>query len=120
MLRISNFRVQLTDDTPLEQLAARRLKLSTDSIRQVVIIRRAIDARRKHSINFVYTLEVDVKIPPGQVLTRLTGDKDVALTVQAAKDEIVVGNKSLNSRPVVVGAGPAGLFAAYMLAKHGY
>ncbi|SMC97561.1 NAD(P)/FAD-dependent oxidoreductase [Sporomusa malonica] len=120
MLRISNFRVPLADETPLEQLVARRLKLAADIVKQVIIIRRAIDARRKHSINFVYTLEVEVKIPPGQALARLAGDKDVVLTAPAAKEEIVPGDKSLSSQPVVVGAGPAGLFAAYMLAKHGY
>ncbi|HWR05762.1 NAD(P)/FAD-dependent oxidoreductase [Sporomusa sp.] len=120
MLRISNFRIPLTDDTPLEQLAARRLNLAPDTVSQVVIIRRAIDARRKHNINFVYTLAVELKIPSGQALARLAGDKDIVLLSPAVTEEIVPGAIPLNNRPVVVGAGPAGLFAAFMLAKHGY
>ncbi|WP_425059857.1 hypothetical protein SCACP_04790 [Sporomusa carbonis] len=120
MLKISNFRVPLTDETPLERLVARRLDLSPDVLGQIVIIRRAVDARRKNNINFVYTIEVDVKIPPGQVLARLSADKDVTLVVPPAQEDIVPGDKLLQSRPVVAGAGPAGLFAAYMLAKFGY
>ncbi len=120
MLKISNFRIPLTEETPLEQLVARRLRLEPAQIRQVNIIRRAIDARRKHSITFVYTLAVELLVPPGQALTRLAGDKDVALIQAMAAEEIVTGMVPLNNRPVVVGSGPAGLFAALMLARHGY
>lgn len=120
MLKISNFRVPLTEDTPLEQLVARRLKLSTAAISQVAISRQAVDARRKNNINFVYTLDVEVGVPSGQVLSRLPGDKDVVMVTPAVPEEIIQGNKPLDNRPVVVGAGPAGLFAAYTLAKHGY
>lgn len=120
MLKISNFRVPLTEEAPLEQLVARRLKLPTDAVSQVVISRRAVDARRKNNINFVYTLEVKTTIPSGQILSRLQGDKDVVLVTPGIPEEIIQGNKLLNNRPVVVGAGPAGLFAAYMLAKYGY
>lgn len=120
MLKISNFRVPLSEDAPLEQLVGRRLKLAPEAVKQVVILRRAIDARRKHNINFVYTLEVEVTVPPGQALARLRGDKDVALVTPVVLEEIIPGTKPLANRPVVVGAGPAGLFAAYMLAKHGY
>ena len=120
MLKISNFRVPLTDATPLRQLAARRLKLPPDAIKQLVIVRRAVDARRKNNINFVYTLEVETKTPPGQTLSRLTGDKDVALLALVTPEELTPGTKPLVNRPVVVGAGPAGLFTAFMLAKHGY
>lgn len=120
MLKISNFRIPLTEDTPLSRLAARRLKLPPDAVRQVTIVRRAVDARRKNNIHFVYTLEVDVTVPPGQVLARLAGDRDVLKVTPQAAEEIITGNKKLTDRPVVVGAGPAGLFAAYMLAQYGF
>lgn len=120
MLKISNFRIPLTEESPLGQLAARRLRLAPEQVGQVHIIRRAIDARRKHNITFVYTLAVELLIPPGQALSRLAGDRDVVLITPAAAEEIVPGVVPLNNRPVVVGAGPAGLFAALMLARHGY
>ncbi|SDF39508.1 NAD(P)/FAD-dependent oxidoreductase [Sporomusa acidovorans] len=120
MLRISNFRVPLTDDTPLRLLAAKRLKLAADAIRQVAIVRQAVDARRKNHITFVYTLEVTAAVPDGQVLSRLRGDKDVVRAIPAAGENIQFGQKHLTNPPVVVGAGPAGLFAAYVLAQYGF
>lgn len=120
MLKISNFRVALTDDTPLAELAARRLQLALDNIGDVSIIRRAVDARRKQNITLVYTLAVEINIPTEQVLANLDGDKDVVLIAPAAPQAIMPGSRALANRPVVVGAGPAGLFAAYMLAQYGY
>ncbi|CQR71715.1 FAD dependent oxidoreductase [Sporomusa ovata DSM 2662] len=120
MLKISNFRVPLSDDTPLEQLAARRLKLTADTICQVAVVRKAVDARRKNTITFVYTLEVETAVPEGQVLARLSGDKDVIQVTPMVAEDITPGGKQLTNRPIVVGAGPAGLFTAFMLAKHGY
>ncbi|BBB91426.1 MAG TPA: NAD(P)/FAD-dependent oxidoreductase [Methylomusa anaerophila] len=120
MLRVTNFRIPLTDDTPIDKLAAKRLKLPLAAIESVTIVRRALDARRKNNINFVYSLEVTVKMPEGQVLSRLSGDKDVVKAVPAASGAIETGTRPLTCQPVVIGAGPAGLLAAYILARHGY
>ncbi len=120
MLRITNFRVAVEDDSPLSLLAARRLRLPPGSVADVRIVRRAVDARRKSNIGFVYTLDVAVAMAEGQVLARLAGDRDVALRVEEAPAPVVPGHKPLDAPPVVVGAGPAGLFAALTLAEHGY
>lgn len=117
MLRITNFRVPLTDETPLEELAARRLGLPRGAVQNVVIVRRAIDARRKSNISFVYTLDAAVDAAEGQVLARLGGDRDVVLQVREQPAPLVCGTASLEHQPVVVGAGPAGLFAALTLAE---
>lgn len=120
MLRITNFRIPVSEDTPLPALVARRLKLPTASIESTTIIRRAVDARRKTNISFVYTLDVGVKVPEGQVLSRLGGDRDVSLTQQERPEPVVIGTKPLSTQPIIVGAGPAGLFAALVLAEYGY
>ncbi len=120
MLRISNFRVALGDDTPLERLAARRLGLPAGSIENLSIVRRAVDARRKTNIGFVYTLDISLRVSEGQVLSRLAGDRDVVQRQPENPPPLVVGSRPLANRPVVVGAGPAGLFAALALAEHGY
>ncbi|SDF51649.1 hypothetical protein SAMN05660235_01858 [Sporolituus thermophilus DSM 23256] len=120
LLRITNLRVALNDDRPLARIAAQRLKLPAEHIEEVVIFRRALDARRKNNINFVYTLDVRVGIPEGQVLARLGGDRDVASVAQSVPEPVMPGPHKLDSPPIVVGMGPAGLFAALVLAEHGY
>ncbi len=120
MLRITNFRVAIDDDSPLLLLAARRLRLPPGAVAAVTIVRRAVDARRKSNIAFVYSLDVTVAAPEGQVLARLAGDRDVAVRAEEAPVPVVPGHKPLDCPPVVVGAGPAGLFAALTLAEHGY
>lgn len=120
MLRITNFRISLTEDTPLEKLAAKRLKLPAKAVTKVNIVREALDARRKNNINFVYSLEVETALPEGQILSRLSGDKDVTAAKKHIPEPIIPGTKELTSQPVIIGLGPAGLFAALLLAKHGY
>ncbi len=120
MLLITNFRVPVTDETPLTRLAARRLKLPPERIQAVYMVRRAIDARRKTNISFVYSLHVSVHAAEGQVLARLQGDKDVSQVAEIVYEPVIPGAKLLNSPPVIIGAGPAGLLAALTLARHGY
>lgn len=120
MLRITNFRVPIANDTSLTKMAAQRLKLPLQSIENVTIFRRAIDARRKNNITFVYSLDVRVNVAEGQVLARLNNDQDVKQIVEDTPPAIMLGEKKLNHQPIVVGAGPAGLLAALTLAEQGY
>lgn len=120
MLRINNFRVPLTVETPLDRLAAKRLKLPRGAVIKTDIVRRALDARRKNNISFVYSLDVEVNVPEGQVLSYLGRDKDIAVAPKVFAEEYILGQEELEHPPVVVGAGPAGLLAALTLAKQGF
>jgi uncharacterized FAD-dependent dehydrogenase len=120
LLRITNFRVAIDNDKPLERLAARRLELPAQAIKSLAIIRRAIDARRKNNITFVYTLDVEPAVPEGQVLARLRGDRDVVAKQDEQLEPVSHGDKPLDYPPVIVGAGPAGLLAGIVLAEQGY
>lgn len=120
MLRITNLRVPIDESTALAKLAAKRLKLPPQAVLEVVIVRKALDARRKNNINFVYSLDIRTAVPDGQVLSRLRGDKDVTVVSETAAEPLVQGSIPLEHRPVIVGFGPAGMLAALVLAKHGY
>ena len=120
LLRIINMRVHLDNNTSIHKLAAKRLRLPPQAVLEVVIVRKALDARRKSNISFVYTLDVKVGVAEGQVLARLTGDKDVSVTQEYIPETIIPGPRALEHPPVVIGLGPAGMLAALTLARHGY
>lgn len=120
MLRIINMRVLLGESTKINKLAAKRLRLPPQAVLEVVIVRKALDARRKNNISFVYTLDVKVSIPEGQVLARLKGDKDVSVMNEYMPEATIFGQTKLEHPPVVIGLGPAGMLAALTLAQQGY
>ncbi len=123
MIRIRNFQVAFDDESSLEELAARRLKLPPQAVLGVVIVRKAVDARRYRGapVQFVYMLDVTVTEPEKKVLQRLKRDKNVELikpVLSTAPALRIYSEKE--KRPVVVGFGPAGMFAALTLAKAGF
>ncbi len=122
MIRIKNFNVPFTDKTPIAVLAAKRLKLPPQHIDEVVIVRKGIDARRYKGapIYFVYILDVKVTgIAEKKVMAKLHRDKNVEI-VTVKPTEKIKAVKSPKLRPVIVGFGPAGMFAALTLAQYGY
>ncbi len=118
MLRIANIRVSIENEKPLALLAARELKIPAGSIKNLSVVRRAVDARRKNQITFVYTLEVETDIPEGKILAH--SSSNVQQVVRSIPEQVQPGRQPLNEQPVIIGAGPAGLFAALTLAEYGY
>lgn len=115
-VKISGLRLGINEPkSKLRSLAAAKLKLAEDKISDLTIKKESIDARRKE-ISFVYTVEVTV---PDYHFT-LPEDNQVAVVQEERSRVLKKGNQVLNYPPVVVGAGPAGLFAALTLAEYGY
>ncbi len=104
----------------VEQLtyeAARLLKISPSKIRQLQIVKRSVDARKKPDVRIVYTVDVGIEGNQEKIL-KLSGCKraSVAKAVWYTPPKC---DKQPNHRPVVVGFGPAGMFAALILALAG-
>ena len=106
IMQIKNLSVNLSDNRSLTEIAAHQLKISPSKISKVNIIRKAVDARRYKGseIKFVYNLEVE-----------LSGEKIPAKT----KNNYALRIPDYALNPIVVGFGPAGMFAALTLAKAG-
>lgn len=119
MIKITNLRVGIDSRQELNILAARRLGVMPATIEDVQVVKKSIDARKKNNICLVYVLAVAVA-QEELLLTKFASDKDISRFELATAPEFVYGQLQLSAPPVVVGAGPAGLLAAYMLAKHGY
>ena len=82
-------------------------------------MRRAVDARKKPNIVFVYTLFVEAQHEE-KIIKKLGKQKDVTLFTPEDPEPIVIGDRPLAHRPVVMGFGPAGMMAAFYLAREGY
>ena len=123
MIRISSYAVPLSDERPLAALAAERLGISPDDILAVRIVRRALDARRYRGapLAFLYTLDVRIQGSEKKLLARLRRDRHVALAEKEEKLDLARFSPLApgEARPVVVGFGPAGMFAALTLARAG-
>ena len=119
MLRIINFRVNVKNKNPLEALLVHKFPVLKDQIQEIHVVRRAVDARKKPHITFVYTLFVAVQNEV-VVMKKLGRDKNVSTMEPIEPEPIVHGEQVLKERPVVVGFGPAGMLAAFYLAREGY
>ena len=115
MLRIDQIRLLPGDSEELLRgKCARLLRIPAEDVTGVTVLRKAIDARE--GLTFVYTAAVSVK-NEAQVLRRCRDKR-----VSAHKPEVyfLPGSvAALEVQPIVVGAGPAGLFAALVLARCG-
>jgi hypothetical protein len=119
MLRVTGIKLSLEEDkSVLKSKLAKKLKVGESEIVAYKIFRESIDARKSHMIYFVYT--VDVELRDEQSAREKIRDKDVTVTPPLEYEYVKPGNEVLEHRPVVVGTGPAGLFAGLLLAQMGY
>jgi len=121
MLRLSGLSLPLDHEPEaLPAAICARLEIAADDLRGFSIYRRGNDARRRNAILLVYTLDVDVADEAG-VLARFAGDKDVRPTPDMEYNFVTRAPEGWTGlRPVVIGAGPCGLFAGLILAQMGF
>ena len=118
-IRINNINLNLDDSEELlKKKVCKKLKINENQIGNLIIVKKSIDARKKNDIKFTYCVDV-ICDKEDKILSRLH-DKDVKFEELKEREPIVKGDLELNSRPVVVGFGPAGIFAALTLAREGY
>lgn len=120
ILRITNLRAPVElPETELPGLISRRLRLPVGDLGRWRILRKSLDARSRHDLQFVYTITVDSPATE-RAAARWQGDRDVEVYRPEPFDDPAPGPQASDSRPVVIGSGPGGLLAAYYLALKGY
>ena len=103
------------DQTALLYCAAQSLRLKPSDIASLQIFRRSLDARKKPDLKWVYTVDVTLRMSENRVVKQLRNKK---ITIEAPYF-YRIEKKTAQMRPVIVGFGPAGMFAALVLARAG-
>jgi len=120
MLRLTGINLSL-DHSPdaIAEAVIARLRIAPDSLISCTVFRRAHDARKKAAILLVYSLDVEVKDEAG-VLRQFANDVHVKPAPDIDYRFVAHATDKVFARPLVIGAGPCGLFAALLLAQMGF
>jgi uncharacterized FAD-dependent dehydrogenase len=120
MLRLTELKLPL-DHAPeaVASAAAERLGVPPTALIGCTVVRRAHDARRKSAILMIYSVDVSVA-DESAILARFAGDHRVQPAPDTDYRFVARARQSPAPRPVVIGAGPCGLFAGLLLAQMGF
>lgn len=122
MLRINQIKLHPTaDEVALKHAIMKYLGVDTSEINSIQIVRRSLDARKKPDLYYNYCVDVSLKNET-TIFKKLQKQKkkDVILSNPNPFHFKVLGTEKLSYRPIIIGAGPAGLFCGYFLSKNGY
>ncbi|MBO0642597.1 MAG: NAD(P)/FAD-dependent oxidoreductase [Pseudomonas stutzeri] len=121
MIRITELSLPLDHSADaLRQAIVKRLNISDADLLNFSVFKRSYDARKKNSvILFIYILDVEVR-DEATVLTRFADDNHVRPAPDTRYYPVGQAPADLTERPLVVGFGPCGLFAALLLAQMGF
>ena len=120
MIRINELRLPLEHPPEaLHSAVATRLGIAEGAIRKLTVFKRSHDARKKNALLFIYTVDLDVDDEVA-VLARFADDPRVKPSPDTSYHFVTQAPKDLTQRPVIVGFGPAGIFAALVLAQMGF
>lgn len=118
-IKLENIKIrQDIEDNEILEIACQKFKLPCKMVEEFKIVKKSIDARDKNDIFYNYSIIVTMNSKFN--VNTLKNHKDVTIIedVDSKKTKIQV-NRESNARPVVIGAGPAGLFCALTLIENG-
>jgi uncharacterized FAD-dependent dehydrogenase len=121
MIRITELSLPLDSDPhALRRAIVRRLQIKDADLLDFTVFKRSYDARKKNSaILFVYIVDLQARDEPA-ILERFADDHNVRPAPDTDYHPVGHAPANLSERPVIVGFGPCGLFAALLLAQMGF
>ena len=118
-IRINNLTLDINEEIDLlKSKAAKKLKIKESDIKEFRISKESIDARKKNIIKFNYC--VDLTCDNMDKVLQKANSSDVKIEKQEYIPDFEMGKENLGTRPVIIGMGPAGLFAGLILAQKGF
>jgi uncharacterized FAD-dependent dehydrogenase len=120
MLRLTE--LSLPIEHPPEALAPaiqKRLRLPDGALLGFTVFKRSYDARKKSELNFVYTLDCELR-DEAAILAKFKDDRNVGPAPDTSYRPVAAAPAGHANRPLVIGFGPCGIFAALALAQMGF
>lgn len=119
MIRVNEIKVPLGKSTEgLKYRAAEALRIPEHRIRELRIAKRSVDSRKKEDIRLIYSVDVWLDGDEEEVLRHVSAPK--AFRTQEYVYQLPQARRTSSFRPIVIGFGPAGMFAGLILARSGY
>jgi uncharacterized FAD-dependent dehydrogenase len=120
MIRLTEIKLPIGHpEGDIRNAILKRINIAEDELIDFVVFKRGVDARKAHAILFTYTLIVNVRDEAG-ILERFKNDQHVKIAPDTNYHFVTHAPQNLAARPVVIGMGPAGLFAGLLLAQMGF
>ena len=120
MLRLTELKLPL-DHTPeaLPAAIVQRLGIAAEALLDFSIFKRSHDARKAHAVLLIYSVDVTVQ-DEAALLKKMRGERTVMPTPDTNYHFVGRAPENLSHRPLVIGFGPCGIFAALVLAQMGF
>ncbi|MBR6785034.1 MAG: hypothetical protein IKM25_02145, partial [Clostridia bacterium] len=119
MIKISEIKLPLeSDESALRSAAAKALRCKEEKIKSIQISKKAVDSRKKDNVFFVYNVLAEVDGDEASVINHAKNPRVEAAEIY--KYEMPEIRRTSTLRPVIAGFGPAGFYAALILARAGF
>jgi uncharacterized FAD-dependent dehydrogenase len=120
MLRLNEVKLPLNhNEEALLAAILNKLGIALEDMLSFEVHKRAYDARNKSAILLIYIVDVEV-VGQGEILAQFVDDPHVRETPDMTYKFVAQAPQNMSARPVVIGLGPCGLFAALILAQMGF
>lgn len=120
MLRLTELRLPIDHaDVALKRAVLQRLNLPESDLVSLSVFKRAVDARRPKAIVWTYTLDLEIT-DEARLLRNFSGDRNITQAPDMEYHHVRSLQKAPHKRPIVIGAGPCGYFAALILSEMGF
>lgn len=117
MIRISGLKLPVDyNDSTIIKMASKELNIPPKAITSAELFKRSVDARHKNDVHFIAAVDVESSLEENSIMAKCKSNR---VTTAVPYEYNAPQAQKLSTSPIIVGAGPAGLFAGLILAQAG-